>query len=64
MEKLTINWIKKTLKISGKNSKQLVIDRLENATFDELVDLNGSVLKEIANKSKNKNTYIEYLRLI
>jgi len=60
MEKLTINWIKETLKISGKNSKQLVIDRLENATFDELVDLNGSVLKEIANKSKNKRTYIEY----
>ena len=60
MEKLTINWIKETLKIRGKNSKQLVIDRLENATFDELVDLNGSVLKEIANKSKNKNTYIEY----
>ena len=27
-------------------------------TFDELVDLNGSVLKEISNKSKNKSTYI------
>lgn len=60
MEKLTIDWIKKTLKISGKNSKQIVIDKLENATFDELVDLNGSVLEEISKKSKNQSTYIRY----
>lgn len=60
MEKLTIDWIKKTLMISGKNSKQVVIDKLENATFDELVELNGSVLEEISKKSKSKRTYIEY----
>ena len=38
-DKLTLDWIINTLKKSGCNSKQVVIDRLENCEYEELVDL-------------------------
>ena len=36
---MTLKWIIETLKKSGINSKQLVIERLENATSYELLEL-------------------------
>ena len=41
-EKLTINWIINTLKKSGINSKQIVIDRLQLVSNDDLIALSNS----------------------
>lgn len=45
-EKLTLNWIVETLKKSGIGSKQIVIERLEKADWNELLDLQESTWKE------------------
>lgn len=39
MSRFTLDWIISTLKKSGCNSKRVVIERLENCKYEELVDL-------------------------
>lgn len=46
-DKLTLDWIITTLKKSGCNSKQIVIDRLEKAHCGELKDLINDLVNEI-----------------
>ena len=46
-EKLTINWIINTLKKSGINSKQIVINRLQFASNDDLITLSNSCLDRL-----------------
>lgn len=46
-EKLTINWIINTLKKSGVNSKQIVINRLQLASNDDLITLSNSCLDRL-----------------
>lgn len=48
-ELLTLDWIITTLKKSGCNSKQIVIDRLEKAHYGELKELINSLVEEITN---------------
>lgn len=43
-KELTLDWILKTLKTEGRNGKGQVIERLENASIDELNDLNVSII--------------------
>jgi len=45
---LSLNWIISTLKKSGINSKQLVIERLEDITLGDISDLNN----DLSNKAK------------
>jgi hypothetical protein len=42
-EKLTLEWIISTLRKSGINSKKIVIDRLENASEEDLYILQNSI---------------------
>lgn len=42
-EKLTLDWIVRTLKKSGINSKQIVINRLEKASEEDLYILQNSI---------------------
>lgn len=42
-DNLTLNWIITTLKKSGINSKKIVIDRLENASEEDLYILQNSI---------------------
>lgn len=42
-ERLTFEWIVKMLRISGHNTKQIVADRLENATSEEL----GTLIEDL-----------------
>lgn len=42
-DKLTLDWIITTLKKSGCNSKQIVIDRLEKASEEDLYILQNSI---------------------
>lgn len=54
---LTLDWIISTLKKSGINSKQIVIDRLEKASDDELDELSCSIFKEsVRRRSIEKKT--------
>lgn len=46
-EKLTINWIITTLKKSGINSKQIVIEKLQLASNDDLITLSNSCLDRL-----------------
>lgn len=40
---LTLDWIITTLKMSGVNSKKLVVDRLEKMNVNEMFDLEVSI---------------------
>lgn len=56
---MTLEWIIEQLKINGKNTKQEVLQALENATDKELYELKRSVETKIAkltleNYYKNK----------
>ena len=42
-ETLTVEWIISTLKKSGINSKQIMIDRLENSSKNELRNLSNDI---------------------
>lgn len=50
MNKLTINWIISTLNKSGINSKKQVRERLQNASIEELEDLEKSIQGIITEK--------------
>lgn len=50
MNKLTINWIISTLNKSGINSKKQVRERLQNASIEELEDLEKSIQGIITDK--------------
>lgn len=49
IEPLTLEWIVSTLKKSGVNSKKQVIDRLEQATPFELLELFQDIKKSLIN---------------
>lgn len=40
---MTLEWIKEMLKTSGIGSKQIVLNALENATIDDLLELIRSI---------------------
>ena len=48
---MTLEWIKQMLKTSGIGYKQIVLNVLENATIEELLELIHSVNVEINVKS-------------
>lgn len=48
---MTLSWIKENLKISGKNTKQKVLNALENASNNELIELSKSIEMELAYRS-------------
>lgn len=53
-ETLTVEWIIETLKKSGCNSKQIVIEKLENANSNDLYNLWFSLVYKINNKELEK----------
>lgn len=42
--RMTINWIVDRLKVSGRGTKQEVLNALENATSEELKELSANLL--------------------
>ena len=53
MEKLTINYLIELLKKDGINSKQKVVDILENMTLEQMIELRRD-LNELIRKEKEK----------
>ncbi len=54
-DKLTLDWIIATLKKSGINSKQVVIERLENANKNELRNLSNDIQYVMSHIEEKEN---------
>lgn len=52
---MTLEWIIERLKINGKGTKQEVLQALENASYQELIELKTSIDKRIIRLIKEKN---------
>lgn len=50
---MTLSWIIENLRISGKSTKQKVLNALENASNNELIELSKSIEMELAYRSIN-----------